>query len=316
MLILTPIQQSSNQQNSLSTSMKRLFFILFSVVVTTLFAAEPQLIADAEPYHWLNPIYSNDGFSLAFSALNNNEIWSFDLLKGMKPSQAARGDSIGYRFIFEPGIQDDRIIYKVRINAHPDKPERLLSTSIHLFDPAPRTNNMGNIYGPYLFENTVWYRFTLDGPFYDYKDQPQIAGPYWNKETHVLWVLSSDSSRIYTSPEQEPVRGFEISPDGNYVAVVATSPEPILYLVSLKTGDRIELGAGRWPSWSLDSKHLVCLVEIRDETIIRVHDIEKQEHIAIDIPSHFDPESPALNPDATKLVFTDGGRIYQVDLKQ
>ncbi|RQV96978.1 hypothetical protein EH220_05065 [bacterium] len=296
--------------------MKRLFFITFSLLASLLHAAEPQLIVDAKPFHWLNPIYSNDGNSLAFSALNQNEIWSFDLLHSFKPSRAARGDSIGRRFVFEPNSQDDRIVYRIRIKAHPAEPLRLLSASIHLFDPVTRTNNMGEILGPYLFENSVWYRFSPDGPFFDYQDRPRTAGPYWNRETQVLWVESADSTRIFTSPENEPVRGFEISPDGNYVAIVATTPEPILYLVALKTGDRTELGAGRWPSWSLNSKYLACLVDIRDETIIRVHDIEKHEHVALEIPTHYDPEYPALNPDGTKLVFTDGGRIFQIDLTE
>ena len=297
--------------------MKKLFFIALSLTFTVAsHALEPQLIVDADPYHWTNPVYSNDGKALAFGALNGNEIWSFDLQNSREPSQAARGDSIARRFVFEPNIQDDRIVYRIRIKAHPDQPLRLLSTSIYLFDPANRTNNPGEILGPYLFKNQVWYRYSLDGPFYDYQGQSRTAGPCWNRESRVLWVRNEAGERLFTSPENEPARGFEISPDGNWVAVVATSPEPILYLVALATGERVDLGAGRWPAWSLNSKYLACLVDIRDETIIRVHDIDKREHIALDIPTRFDPEYPALNPDGTKLVFTDGGRIFQVDLTE
>ena len=297
--------------------MKILFFISFSLLfATSLLALEPQLIVDSDPHNWINPIYSNDGLSLAFTTFKQDRIWSFDLINSRKPSHAARGDSIGRRFIFEPGIQDDRVVYRIRIKAHPDQPLRLLSTSIHLFDPVTRTDNPGEIIGPYLFENQAWYRHSLDGPFFDYNDQPRSAGPYWDRASSILWVQDEDENKLFTSPGNEPVRGFEISPDGSFAAVVATAPEPILYLVSLQSGERSDLGAGRWPAWSGDSEYLSCLVDIRDETIIRVHNIQKQEHKALDIASKFDPEYPALNSDGTKLVFVDSGRIFQVDLTE
>jgi hypothetical protein len=296
--------------------MKNLLFIAFALAsVLWAEAAEPKRLVEAEPYHWLYPAYSPDDLAIAFSALNLSEIWSLDLVTGREPSRAAKGDSIGRRFVFEPGIQDDRVVYRIRIQAHPDKPVRLISTSVHLFDPAPRSGNMGEIIGPYAVSGQIWYRRSLAEPLTDVKGNERPAGAYWDKTTNSFWVQDSTKTRLYTSPEAEPAEGFEISPDGKWAAVVTTTSPPLLYIVSLADGSRKDLGSARWPSWSGNSRFVACLTELLDNTVIRVCDIESGVHKAMEIPSRYDPEYPALNSDGSKLLFVDGGAIYEVELE-
>jgi hypothetical protein len=291
-----------------------LILALTFLAVVSAEALEPTRLVKAEPNHWLYPVYSPDDLSIAFSVMDFSEIWSLDLVTGREPSRTAKGDSIGRRFVFEPGLQDDRVVYRVRIQAHPDKPVRLISTSIHLFDPAPRSANTGDILGPYAIAGQLWYRRALNEPLIDVKGNEHPAGAYWDKATQSLWVQDSAGARLYTSPAAEPVEGFEISPDGKWAAAVTAVSPPLLYLVSLSDGTRYDLGSARWPSWSGNSKYLACLTEIREDTIIRIYDIATRVPSALELPSKFNPEYPALNSDGSKLLFVDGGAIYQVDV--
>jgi WD40 repeat protein len=200
------------------------------------------------------------------------------------------------------------------VYAHPEKPVRLYTSSIYVFDPSSRTANLGDILGPYVSEARLLYRHALDSPLLETDGQPRIAGPYLNPENHSFWVLDADSNRIFESPKSEPVGGFELSPDGRYVAVVASASSPLLYLIDLQSGERRNLGSGRWPAWSDDGNHLSCLTEIQTKRIIRVHHLEAREFTPVDLPLPIRPESPSLNEDGTRVLFVDRGSIYVIDV--
>jgi Tol biopolymer transport system component len=293
---------------------------LFSLIIFLAFAGSalavvPRRVVPAEPLKWTNPAYSPDGFSLAFAAADGNSIWAIDLNDEREPSRVARGDSIGRRFVFEPDNPADRIVYRMRINAHPAQPVRLTSTSIHIFDPGPRSDNLGEIIGPYAFAGKLWYRHSLLDPYRDSAGAERRAGPYLDLDSKTLRLLSAEGDTLYTSPPAEAVAGFEISPDGKWVAVVASAPSPVLYLLATADGTRRDLGSGFWPAWSGNSQRLACLVTIRNNTLIRVHDLAANKSFSLDFEKLYDPISPALNPDGSEVAFISDHAVYVAEVK-
>jgi hypothetical protein len=283
-----------------------------------IYAASPQLIISADSATWSSPIYSANGKNIAFTNASLQEIWvTTDM--NQKPRLVAAGDQIGKRFVFEPGLE--RLVYRQKSVALPERPVRLLSTSFYLYDPIMRTDNLdASICGPYVINQKVWYRRALTEPLRDYKSKYRIAAPYLNLMTGKLWVLNEKGDSLYSSPAASKFVALEISPDGKWVAALQEEPEQMLLLISLTDKKTVNVGAGSWPSWSGDSQSLIYLVPANQKdnqknTEIHVYRLAASTNEAVLTSTAYSPETPSLNQEGTRALFVSKGAIYELILK-
>jgi hypothetical protein len=290
-----------------------ILLILISVGTQVLSAAEPQLLVPAGKSGWTNPVIAPDGKTIAFANASLSQIRA--LISGEDSSRAVMSNpGVGRRFVFEPGGQD-RILYRRRVQALPDHPERLISVSIYLADPMPRTSNLkGDMFGPYLIGNRVWYRDSLTGPLKDLRGVIQKAGPYLDDSTGQLNVLNKSGKTVFASSPPQRFALTEISPDGQWVAAVQIGPDHSLFLIPVASGDVIRVNNAMDPGWSGNSRSILCVRRLPSQApeLYRVH-LPKGDGETLLSSSNFDPETPVLNMDGTKAVFVSKGSIYSLD---
>ncbi|MBU0507540.1 hypothetical protein KKH27_01705 [bacterium] len=287
-------------------------FLAFAVVRAE--GAEPKRIVPAGGSVWTNPVSSPDGKAVAFTDEFHREIRVY--VSGEDSSRRIiRGPSLGSRYVFDSS-PDPRLVYRNVIEFMPQKPERLFSSSIYMFDPINRTSNSeGRIFGPYFIEGQVWYRFALDAPLLNYDGQLRVAGPRWNREHGRLWVLNEKADTVWSSPTGARMAGAEISPDGRWIAAVAAEPRTQLTIVRIEDGLVTDGDSGFAPAWSGDSRWIAYVsrqdngrVELR---LLGVPDGARR--VVLSSP-HFSPETPTLNHDGTRCVFVSEGALWAMDV--
>lgn len=292
-----------------------LIFVLLSLVSTSFCGAmPPQLVLASRPNDgWQNPVFSPDGKHLAFTNASLKEIYVLEL-NSDSPRVVAKGEKIGRRFAFEPNSQ--RVAFRLRSDALPGKPERLISSAIYLYDPVHHSSNMeGNIYGPYWLDGRLWYRLSLLGPFIDYDGKILTSGPYWNPENGHLKVLNSSSDTVFTSSLTQKIAGVEISPDGQWVAAVEDSKDGDMLLIRVEDGHVLRIADAFAPYWGGDSRRLICVTRrIEGGNNLSLVSLPSGDTTIILAHPQFTPEMPALSFDGSRAVFVSKGGIYTMEL--
>ncbi len=282
------------------------------VVFTNLTYSEPRKAADLVGRGLSAPLWSPDNRFLAYTTVDMNELYVLELNE-VKAKQSlyrvSNLDGVGHRFAFVPG--EDRLAFRTIVGAISTHPERIFSSSFYSHDPKMLTTNDAKVLGPYRIENKLFYRLALDQPLISVNGQP------WSKIVNLLdgKLSISDSTQTlqYASPADEIIEGFEISPNGQWVAAVAkTASERQVRLIQISTGAVISLGKGRWPGWSGDGNRVVI---IRDKPEVRfaellVYDIALAQSRSVLGLNDFWPDEPALNSNGSKVAFTHEGEIY------
>ncbi|HEY3294826.1 MAG TPA: hypothetical protein VGL38_05275 [bacterium] len=290
-----------------------IFLFLLALPAISFAAATPQLLVSAGKTGWTNPVISRDGSKLAFSNASHSEIRV--LVIGEDSSrQVVLNAGVGRRFVFEPGDQE-RVTYRRRIAALPEQPERLLSVSLYMLDPVSRTQNVrGDLFGPYLIGNQIYYRDSLTAPLISLAGKARKDGPYWNTTTGQLMVKDPNGKAVYTSDPTERFGAMEISPDGNWVAAAQTEPSRALLVIRVSDGKVIKENNAADPGWAGNSMSLVC---VRQEgsnppELYRLRLPKGTGDVLFSSPK-FSPETPVLNVDGSRAVFVSQGSIYSVD---
>jgi Tol biopolymer transport system component len=294
--------------------MNRLFIISLVVLTGYLTArAQATLLVRAGSGGWSDPVYSHDGSLIAFTNASANQV-RFLIPGEDSTRQIVDGAGVGQRFAFEP--DDKRLVFRRQVVGLPEKPVRLFSVSLYLYDPIGRTSNLsGTVFGPYYFEGKIWYRYSLLSEFVSYDGKTRKAGPYMDLPTGQLWVLNSSGDSVFVSLAGQRFAGMEMSPDGQWVAAIQAEPDIQLVLIPLAAGKVHVLEHAAAPGWSGDSKHLIC---------VRLTNPKSPELCLVDLPSgslsvvyssdQNPPETPALNSDASRAAFVSGGSIYEIKL--
>lgn len=222
---------------------------------------------------------------------------------------------VGRRFIFDPA--GERLIYRRVAAALKSQPDRLVATPFNLKENKMLTSNNESILGPYRIESTVYYRESLDDPLIDLEGHKRIDGAYL--DDHELSVKNSEGKVVFESPAGQQVEGFERSPDGVWIAYVYRSGEDrLLSLVEVKSGKFLEIGRGRWPSWSGDSNRLVYIVDkpgLKFADIV-IYDLASAQSRSVQGLNQFWPDEPALNQKGTQVAFVHDGEIYVAEVPE
>lgn len=316
LLIHTPRLLTLRTTKEKSPFIMNTLFVLVLLAIPPIagYAAEPRLLVSAGKSGWTNPVISPDGQKIAFADASLKQIRV--LISGEDTSrEVVTNPGVGRRFVFEPGGQD-RIIYRRKVQALPDHPERLLSVSIYLFDPASRTSNAkGNLFGPYLIEGRIWYRDSLTGPFMDLQGKVRKAGPNFDQTSGQLRVLDAAGKIVFASTPPQTFAAMEISPNGRWVAAVQTSPERELFLISVDNGAVIRVNSAVDPGWSGNSLTAICVrrIQSRPPELYLIH-LPKGDGASLFAAPDFDPETPVLNADGTRAVFVSKGAVYDLDI--
>ncbi len=219
------------------TTPMRLQFLTFflCLLAVSAHASTPRLLVPAPADGgFTNPVCSPHSEAIAYTTADFAVLylWTTDLRPPLRVAQSA---GVGRRFIFEPG--QERLVYRQVVGALPTKPERLISTSPYLYDPAVRTANQDSlIYGPYLIDRQVWYRPSLLLPYHDYHDSLRTAGPYLDLRTGRLQVVNASSDTVFSSIVPDSYAGMEVSPDGEWIAAVKSRPRVELTLIRVADG--------------------------------------------------------------------------------
>lgn len=286
--------------------------LLFTSVFTVLSVAAPKKAADFTGRGLSAPLWSLDDRFIAYTTADQDELYVVELNE-IKAKQSlyrvANLEGVGRRFVFSPG--EERIVYRSIAAAIKGRPDRLVSCSFYQQDNTMLTGNSSPILGPYLIENKVMYRENLTAPLKTLDNQPWDKGVYLDNGE--LTVTNTDGKTVFKSGSGEEVRGFEISPDGETVAaVLQTGTKKTVRLIQISSGNVIDLGEGRWPSWSADGNRVVIL---RDKPDIEyaeliVHDLTVGQSRSVMGINQFWPDEPALNRDGTRVAFVHNGEIY------
>ena len=262
---------------------------------------------------WLYPAYCTNDRDVIVATADLSEIRL--LVHGEDSTRSvARGERIGRRFAFEPGGQ--RLVFRARANALPGRPERLVSTSLVVYDPVQRTsNNVGDLLGPYFVAGRVLYRQSPLDPFLDYEGETHVAGPYLDPATGRLLVRNEVGDTVFTSAPSARIAGAEISPNGKWVAVVQVEPKRQLLIISVETGGTVSAGDGFAPSWAGNSQSLICVRRtekgIAELCLVAVP--SGQMRVLLSDDRH-DPETPALNADGTRALFISRGGLFEIEI--
>lgn len=295
--------------------LKQIFILILSLflLAQSAFSAVPRLILAASGDGWRDPIYSPDGNSIAFTDAAQQEL--FVLVRDESaPRSVARGEGIGRRFVFEP--DGERIAFRLRSHALPGKPERLLSSSIYSYDPVHHSNNMeGDLFGPYFFDGRVWYRTSLIGPFFDYKNNVRASGPYWDPVKSRMLALNGELDTVFVTGADQQIAGMEISPDGAWIAAVESQPARQLLLIRIENGQTLTIPGVFAPNWSGDSRSVICASNNADGgSELRLVKVPSGESISVLKDPQFQPESPALDANGKNALFVSKGALYEMPL--
>jgi hypothetical protein len=286
--------------------MNLLIILILSASLQAALAAGPELLLPSSDDGWRDPIYSANGQFIAFTNAAQNRIYVLE--RGQDaPRSVAHGEKVGRRFAFEPGVE--RIVFRLRSYALPGKPERLISSSIYLYDPVHLSENTaGDLFGPYVINDRIWYRTSLVGPFFDCHGHIRGAGPYWDMESGALNVLNAALDTVFTSAVDQRIAGYEISPDGAWLAAVESLPERRVLLIRIEDGQTVSVPLAIAPSWAGNSQSVICVTG-SNLSIVRVPSGESE--VVLSSP-RFRPETPALNLDGSRALFVSEGAIYEM----
>jgi hypothetical protein len=292
-------------------TMNVLIFLFLSGLLQAAWAAQPGLVLPSGDGGWCDPLYSPDGRFIAFTNYSQDRIYVFEQGKD-SPREVAQGEMIGRRFAFEPGAE--RIVFRMRSYALPGKPERIISTSIYLWDPVHHTsNNTGDLFGPYRIGGRIWYRYSLVGPFFDYDAHIRSAGPYWDTESGALSVINEALDTVFTTAPDQFVAGCEISPDGVWLAAVESRPERRTLLIRTSDGKTFGFPDAVAPSWAGNSQSLIAVTSRAERsTGLMIVRVPSGDARIILEDARFRPETPALNTDGSRALFVSHGAIYEM----
>lgn len=292
---------------------KTLQFSLIAIFVQCAFAGAPQIVVPASGDGWRDPVFAPDGNSIAFANADLSELYV--LIHDEKtPRTVARSNGIGRRFVYTPDGQ--RLAFRMKIEKLPAQPERLISSSIYLFDPIHHSQNMeSNLFGPYFFDNRVWYRRSLAEPYVDFNNRARVAGPYWDPNGNSLIVLNDNRDSVFTSLPGQRFAGAEISPDGRWIAAVESRPAVQLHLIRIENGQTQTISQAFAPGWSGDSQRLVCCSK-NPQGIVQMLfvNVASGESVVLLNDPRLQPETPALNADGTTVLFVGNGAIYKMEI--
>jgi hypothetical protein len=277
--------------------------------------AEPRLLCKAENETFAHPVYNVKGDFLAFSTASQRQIFVYDFARA-DTHCAVTAKNPGRRFCFEPGL--NRLVYRHASMGDPNRSERLLSTELYLFDPTPRTFNIGNAYGPYLLNEKLWYRADTDQPLMDYAGNERKGGLFYKREGGEFWVTNEKGDTISEKGSKETIEGGEYSPDGIYFAAVTCKPDRHILLINLNYGSTVDFGPGAHPAWSGNSMLLAfhTLSPNGEPTAVRTANMLTRTQGFIDIGHNEIVTDLALNFEATRLVFCNrNGDVYEIGVE-
>lgn len=285
-------------------------------VFTNLTFSAPTKVADFVGRGCSAPLWSPDDRFIAYTTLDRDEIYVVEL-NDIKPKQSlyrvVNTEGVGRRFAFVPG--EERIAFRRLAGALPGAPDRVVSSSYYSYDPTMMSHNNTAILGPYRIENKLFIRESLTKPLVS------LDGSEWSNSVTLdrgkLEISNASGVITFASKSEEPVEGFEISPDGLWVAAVLQA-ESIrqVRLIHIPDGNVINLGEGRWPGWSRDSNRIVI---VRDKSDLNyaelvVYDVEVGQARSVLGLNQFWPNEPALNSNGTKVAFVHEGEIYRTEV--
>lgn len=290
-------------------------FLLLFVFSNFAFSA-PKKVADRAGRGLSAPLWSPDGRFIAYTTLDRDELFVVELNE-IKAKQSlyrvADLEGCGRRFVFAPG--EERIVYRSIAAAMKGSPDRIVSTSYYQHDNTMLSDNTGQILGPYLIENQLFIRKSLNDPLVSLNHQEWSKGVFLDDGE--LTVKNSAGKVVYETAENEEAQGFEISPDGETVAaVVEVGGDKTVRVIQISSGLMTDLGKGRWPGWSGTGDRLVF---VRDK-----HEVKFAELVVFDLTvgqsrsvlglNQFWPNEPALNYDGTLVAFVHGGEVFTAEV--
>lgn len=284
-----------------------LIVLLSCYLVST---ATPKKIADPVGGGCSSPVWGRNDQMIAFTNRELDELYVIELDKLQAPYRVANAKGVGRRFVFDP--VEDRVLFRQRAEAHPAKPERIVSCSVNFHDSQMVTSNEGPLIGPYVIGAEVFHRQDASSPFVSLQGASKLAGPFIEDRGR-LSIHDDSGKEVFETASSDTVSGFEFSPDGRWVAIVLGNSTKTIELISTFDGTRIPIGEGRWPGWSGNSKRLVFLrdkPEIHFAEIV-VYDLSKGELRSVTGLNEFWPDEPALNSDGTRCAFIHNGALYE-----
>lgn len=316
-VLLSGLRKSSQTaQVSSPRTLKLVFLGLLCTLGLTISAkAEPFKAADRVGRSCSAPLWSPDNRFLAYTSVDRdvvmlNEIGKDNVIKNLY--SIATGEGVGRRFAFAPG--EERLILRRENPGLPGKPDRLLSISFYEHDPVMLTANVGPLLGPYIIAGKVYSRDDLQSP---YRSTDKQEWPVRVLADSKRLEIATASATLYRSPAEEELEGFELSPDGDWVAAVFESAgQKVLRLISTASGQTIDLGSGRWPGWSGNSRRLVF---VKDKPSVEfselvVYDLESAAARSVVGLNQYWPDEPALNSDGTRVAFVHKGEIFVTEV--
>lgn len=289
-----------------------LLILILLLVFSNLAISAPEKVADFAGRGCSAPLWSPDNRFIAYTTIDLDSLFVVEPAESkMKQSlyRVANAAGIGRRFVFVPG--EERLAYRVMIGAIPSHPDRVVAVSFYSFDPSVLTDNDGQIIGPYRIENQLFYRKSLAQPLLALDGTERKDGAFILDGK--LVVRNQTGAAVFNSDGLAVVEGFEISPDGQWVAAVfSTDGNRAVRLIQVSDGAEFDLGRGRWPAWSGNSNRVVF---VRDKSEVRfaeliVYDVQLGQSRSVTGVNQFWPDEPALNSDGSMVAFVHDGEIF------
>lgn len=300
----------------ISPRLRSLFFLAFIFVFYGIAESAPKKVAERTGRGCSAPLWSGDGKLLAYTTLDLDELHVTELaisIRLQKFYRVANAKGVGRRFVFDP--ESEGLVYRRTAEALPSKPERLIVTPLSTLENRMITSNKESILGPYRIDDKIYYRSALDEPLTDLEGNARPDGPFLKR--NALTVRNAAGDAVWQSPATFVVEGFELSPDGAWVAVVGrTSAATEVKIVEVAAGKSVDLGRGRWPSWSGDSNRLIFVVdksELKYAELV-VYDIPSGQRRSVQGITQFWPDEPALDPDGSRCAFVHDGEVYVTEV--
>ena len=286
------------------------------LVLAGLAVSAPRKVAERAGRGCSAPLWSSDSRFIAFTNIDLDTLYVVEPAESRKEQElyrVAHALGVGRRYVFVPG--EERLAYREMVGAIGTHPDRIISTSFYSYDPSMLTSNMNKIIGPYRINNQIYYRESLSDPLISVTGDERTAGAY--KKGGKLVVKNAQGNAVFTSDGQEEPEGFEVSPDGHWVAAVfAKDNDHAVRLIQISDGAIIELGRGRWPSWSGNSNRVVF---VRDKEELKyaemvVYDLQVGQSRSVMGVNQFWPDEPSLNGDGSKVAFVHDGEIFVTEV--
>ncbi len=300
----------------ISPRLRSLFILTFIFVFYGIVESAPKKVAERAGRGCSAPLWDSNGKLLAYTTLDLDELHATELatsIRLQKFYRVANAKGVGRRFVFDP--DGEALVYRRIAEALPSKPERLVVTPLSTLENRMITSNKESILGPYRIDDKIYYRSALDEPLTDLEGSKRLDGPFLKGST--LTVRNPAGDAVWQSPATYAVEGFELSPDGAWVAVVGKTAESTeVKIVEVAAGKAVELGRGRWPSWSGDSNRLIFIVdksELKFAELV-VYDIPSGQRRSVQGITQFWPDEPALNPDGSRCAFVHDGEVYVTEV--